>query len=84
MKKLLILLCLIGMASGLDEYSQYLGQNITVNACNMTAYEGTMIANWPDAIVINEICNPEMGNVTIKKNCIIWIHAIVDCSGGDR
>ena len=70
---------LIGIASGMDEYSQYLGQNITVNVCNMTAYEGTMVAEFPDAIVIKEICNPELGNVTIKKSCIVWVHECVEC-----
>lgn len=84
MKRLLILLCLIGMASGLDEYSQYLGQEVTVNSCNMTAYEGVMIADWPEAIVIDELCNPELGNVTIKKSCIVWVHEGIDCNGGDR
>jgi hypothetical protein len=77
-----VMFVLINMAIGLaaaDEYSQYLGQNVTVNSCNVTAFEGTMIENFPDYIVIDEICNPELGNVTIRKDCIIWVHLGVDC-----
>jgi hypothetical protein len=72
-------LCLIGAASGMDEFSQYLGKNVTVDACNLTAYEGTMVAEFPNAIVLKEICNPELGNVTIKKSCIVWIHEGIEC-----
>lgn len=28
---------------------------------------------WNDSIVINELCDPSIGNITIKKSCIVWI-----------
>jgi hypothetical protein len=78
MKWLLILILLIGIA-GADKYDRYLGENITVNMCNETAIEGVLIENGSDYIVIDEVCNPELGNVTILKNCIIWVHECVEC-----
>jgi hypothetical protein len=75
---LIVILLFTGLAAA-DEYSQYLGQNVTVNSCNVTAFEGTMIENFPDYIVIDEICNPELGNVTIRKDCILWVHSGVEC-----
>lgn len=78
------LLVFMGMAAAqptpiTDEYSKYMGQNVTVNACNLTAYQGVMIEWWPNSIVIKEMCNPELGNITIKKSCIIWIHTGYIC-----
>jgi hypothetical protein len=72
----------IGIASGTSEFTQYLGQNVTVNACNLTVYQGVMVAEWPTTIVVQEKCNPEIGNVTIKKSCIIWIRQGYTCLGG--
>ena len=75
------MVALMGMALA-SEFTQYLGQNVTVNACNLTVYQGTMVAEWPTTIVVQEKCNPEIGNVTIKKSCVIWIRQGVECLGG--
>jgi hypothetical protein len=70
----------IGFAAGQqDEYYQYLNKEVTVNTCNITAFEGEMIAWFPESIVIREICDPSVGNITIKKSCIIWVHEGVSC-----
>ena len=80
MKLLAILfgICLIGIA-GADQYDKYLGENVTVNMCNMTAFEGTLIENGLDYIVLHEVCDPELGNVTVQKSCIVWVHECVEC-----
>lgn len=69
----------LATAGGTSEFTQYLGHNVTVNACNQTIYQGTMVAEWPTSIVVQEKCTPEIGNVTIKKSCVVWIHNGYDC-----
>ncbi|MDD1748416.1 MAG: hypothetical protein LUO89_00935 [Methanothrix sp.] len=76
---LAVLFCIIAVAVADDEFAHYLGENVTVNACNVTVYQGMMIENWPENIVIKELCNPELGNVTIKKSCIVSINEGFEC-----
>lgn len=76
---LTVLFFSIALAASDSEYAQYLGKNVTINACNVTVYQGMMIADWPDNIVIKELCNPEFGNVTIRKSCIISIRMGFEC-----
>ena len=76
---LAMLFCTIAPTVAKDEFTPYLGENVTVNACNVTAYQGMLIEDWPEHIVIKELCNPELGNVTIKKSCIISIREGFEC-----
>jgi hypothetical protein len=76
---LAVLFCTIATAIAEDEFTPYLGENVTVNACNVTAYQGMLIEDWPEYIVIKELCNPELGNVTIRKSCIISIRMGFEC-----
>jgi hypothetical protein len=69
----ILAIVLTGIAIGDDEFNQYLGKNVTVNICNMTIYQGNMTEWWNDSIEINELCDPSIGNITIKKSCIVWI-----------
>jgi hypothetical protein len=69
----ILAIVLTGIAFGEDEFTQHLGKNVTVNVCNMTVYQGNMTEWWNDSIVINELCDPSIGNITIKKSCIVWI-----------
>ena len=74
-----VLFCIIAAAVADDEFTHYLGKNVTINACNVTVYQGMMIEDWPEHIVIKELCNPELGNVTLKKSCIISISEGFEC-----
>ncbi len=76
---LAMLVCTIAAAVAEDGFNQYLGKNVTVNACNVTVYQGVMVQDLPAFIVIKELCNPELGNVTINKNCIISIREGFEC-----
>ena len=69
-----VLLCAgLAAAQPFDEYSQYLGKNVTVNVCNQTVYQGQVVELWVNSIVVRELCDPELGNVSIKKSCIVSI-----------
>ena len=77
---ILILLCGIAFANNdTDNFIQYIGQNVSVNVCNLTMYQGILINDFPDTIVIREVCNPELGNVAIRKSCIIAIRSGCQC-----
>jgi hypothetical protein len=76
---LAVFFCIIAATVADDEFTYYLGKNVTVNACNVTVYQGVMIDDWPEMIVIKELCNPELGNVSIRKNCIVSITEGVEC-----
>jgi len=71
-----------------DEFSKYLGHEVSINACNQTVYQGIVTENWassggviPGHIVLKEMCNPELGNVTLSKLCIVYIHEGYTCKG---
>ena len=74
----------VGAVAGESEFTQYLGHQVTVNACNQTIYTGTMVAEWPTTIVVREECTPMIGNVTLRKSCIIWIREGYDCVGAEK
>jgi hypothetical protein len=76
---LLLLFTSISLVTANDEYSQYLGMNVTVQECNVTVWQGIMTQWFEDSIVIKEMCNPEFGDVTVKKSCIVWIHDGYEC-----
>ena len=75
-----------------DQYSTYLGHEVSVNVCNQTVYQGVLIENWKEPIdqcndtsisghiVLREICTPRLGNVSIEKCCIKYIHLTFNCS----
>ena len=81
---ILLISSAVGLALGASEFTGYLGHDVTVNACNQTVYQGTMVAEWPTTIVVQEKCTPGIGNVTIRKNCIIWIREGFDCTGAEK
>jgi hypothetical protein len=78
-----VLLCLTTAVVATDNtgdlYSQYLSKNVTVLVCNETYYQGIMIAWSAEAISIREMCNPELGIVTINKYRITSIREGYDC-----
>jgi len=63
-----------------DEYSYYLNKNVTVLTCEQIYWQGRMIAWFPDTIQVKELCNPEMGIVTIQKCYITSIREGFDCN----
>ncbi len=62
-----------------DLFAQYLGTSVSVQVCNSTIVQGTLINNTKDSIVVRDLCTPKVGNVLIKKSCIVMVYQGSDC-----
>jgi hypothetical protein len=85
MKQTIILIALalslcIGLVSAGD-FGQYLNRPVTANVCNETVYQGILTSENTNFITILEKCTPGIGNVTIRKSCIVSMKEGYECLG---
>ncbi len=87
MEKIIILIlfivsCNLVLSEGTptsDSFTKYLGSDVSVQVCNATIVQGTLINDSADYIVVHDLCTPEVGDVLINKKCVVMLYQGCDC-----
>lgn len=94
MSKLIYMVALLLILSGLsiatadliapaDEWEQYLNDptGITFMVCNGVVFQGVLVDLNETTITIDEMCNPELGDVVIRRECCTLLSVGYTCLG---